>query len=111
MRNLSSLHQQIRAVRSTAANGDYFADPRCEFAWPPVADRVSRNGVCADSLYAKGYLVASHYPGVFTDGTNASTTTAGLNATITDAYASNLMLYTPHCATMSRRRSSAPASS
>ena len=35
-----------------------------------------------DALYAKGYLVVTHYPGVVVNGgvTNAATTTAGLNA-------------------------------
>lgn len=40
----------------------------------------------ADPLYAKGYLVVTHYPGVHNDGTNAATTTAGLNEALQDAY-------------------------
>ncbi|GEM_PF-1429167 len=106
MSNLSSLHQQIRTVRSPPSTGTLSRAADVSFrrllrliavfgfvltpgrAAIPAAAR-------ADSLYAKGYLVASYYPGVFTDGTNAATTTVGLNAAINDAYASNLILYLP----------------
>lgn len=49
----------------------------------------------ADPLYAKGYIVVSHYAGVNRDGANAAATTAGLNEAIDDAYAHNLIAYFP----------------
>ncbi|MDP3069956.1 MAG: glycosyl hydrolase family 28-related protein [Opitutaceae bacterium] len=49
----------------------------------------------SDALYAKGYLVVTHYPGVFTNETSATTTTAGLNEAIDDAYTNNLLAYFP----------------
>lgn len=49
----------------------------------------------ANPLYAKGYLVVSHYPGVFTNGTNAGTTTTGLNQALRDAYDNRLIAYFP----------------
>ena len=57
--------------------------PRVQAAIPKAA----RN----DPLYAKGYLVVSHYPGVFDDGTSEATTTAGLNDAIDDAYVHNVV--------------------
>ena len=61
----------------------------------PHAQATIPAAASADPLYAKGYLVVTLYPGVFSDGTNAATTTAGLNEAIDDAYANNLVAYLP----------------
>ncbi len=61
--------------------------PRAHAAIPPTA--------MSDPLYAKGYLVVTNYPGVFNNGTNVASTTAGLNEAIDDAYANNLIAYFP----------------
>lgn len=82
-----------------------FAGPICRFlALFSLAGIVSLPAYAAipvsaqnDPLYAKGYLVVSHYPGVTIDGgtATASATTAALNAAIDDAYTNNLIAYFP----------------
>ncbi len=48
-------------------------------------------------MYAKGYLVVSHYPGVTINGaeSTASATTAALNTALKDAYENKLIAYFP----------------
>ncbi len=50
-----------------------------------------------DPLFAKGYLVVTHYPGVSNanDVNAAPNTTAGLNLALADAYENNLVAYFP----------------
>ncbi len=50
-----------------------------------------------DPLFAKGYLVVTHYPGVSNTGDAgaASDTTAALNLALADAYTNNLVAYFP----------------
>jgi len=48
-----------------------------------------------DPLYAKGYLVVTHYPGVYADGSHAATTRSGLQQAIDDAFANRKVVYFP----------------
>ncbi len=50
-------------------------------AWAAIPEAAKN-----DPLYAKGYLVVTHYAGVHNDGTNATSTTAGINQALLDAY-------------------------
>lgn len=59
-------------------------------SYPAIPDAAKK-----DPLFAKGYLVVTHYQGVHSDGTYAASTTDGLNRAIYDAYADNLVLYFP----------------
>ena len=82
-----------------------FASPLCRsLALFALAGIVSLPAYAAipvsaqnDPLYAKGYLVVSHYPGVTINGgtATATATTAALNTAIADAYTSNLIVYLP----------------
>jgi len=82
-----------------------FASPLCRsLALFALAGIVSLPAYAAipvsaqnDPLYAKGYLVVSHYPGVTINGdtATAAATTAALNTAIADAYTSNLIAYFP----------------
>lgn len=48
-----------------------------------------------DPLFAKGYLVITHYPGVFNNESNAPSTRAGLQTAINDAFENDLVAYFP----------------
>lgn len=65
----------------------FFPVRRCDAVIPAAAK--------SDPLYAKGYLKVTYYSGVYSNNSNPTSTRAGLQQAIDDAYENDLVAYFP----------------